>query len=471
MATSSVSSSGIDVQTLVSQLMTVERQPITRLNNQENSYQAKLSAYGTVKSAVSTFQAAVQKLNSTSSFQVLKATPADTSILTATASSSAVAGTYSLEVSSLAQSQQLVAAGQASSTATIGGGATTTLSFDFGTISGGTFDSVTGKYTGASFASSGGGVKTVTIDNTNNTLEGIRDAINTANIGVSATIVNDGSGSPYRLVLSSNTSGASNSMSISVSGEAAIGSLLSNDPTGTQNLAQTVTAQNANLKVNGISVTKSSNTITDAIQGVTLNLLSKTTSATTLTVSKDNSATTASAESLVKAYNDLYSVLKGISAYDPVTKTGGALQGDSSIRSMMSQLRTILSTSVSGGAYSTLAEVGITTQAGGTLKLDSTKFTAAVNSNQADVANLFASSGGYANTLNDWATSALNITINSRTSGISERISSIGKQISTLEARMITIEQRYRTQFTSLDKMLSSMSSTSSYLTQQLARL
>lgn len=471
MATSSVSSSGIDVQTLVSQLMTVERQPINRLSKQESSYQAKLSAYGTVKSAVSTFQAAVQKLNSTDSFQVLKATPADTSILTATAASSAVAGTYSVEISSLAQSQQLVAAGQASSTATIGGGTTTTLSFDFGTISGGSFNAVSGTYTGASFASNGGGVKTVTIDNTNNTLEGIRNAINAANIGVSATIVNDGSASPYRLVLSSNTSGASNSMSISVSGDAAISSLISNDPTGTQNLSQTVTAQNANLKVNGIAVTKSSNTVTDAIQGVTLNLSKTTTSATTLTVSKDSSATTASAESLVKAYNDLYNVLKGVSAYDPVTKIGGALQGDSSIRSMLSQLRTILSTSVSGGSYSMLAEVGITTQAGGTLKLDSTKFTAAVNSNQTDVTNLFASSGGYATMLNDWATTALNTTITSRTTGINERISSIGDQIATLEARMTTIEQRYRTQFTALDKMLSSMSNTSSYLSQQLPRL
>lgn len=470
MATSSVSSSGIDVQALVSQLMTVERQPIDRLTKQETSYQAKLSAYGTVKSAVSTFQSAVEKLSTTDSFQILKATPADSSILTATASSSAVAGSYTVQVSTLARAQQLVADGQASSTAAIGSGATTTLSFDLGTISGGTFDSVTGTYTGASFASNGSGVKTVTIDSTNNTLEGIRDAINAADIGVSATIVNDGSASPYRLVLSSDSSGASNSMSISVSGDAAIGSLLANDPTATQNMAQTVTATNATFKVNGIDVTKSSNTVTDAIQGVTLNL-SKESATTTLTVSKDSAATTAAAESLVKAYNDLYTTLKNVSAYDPVTKTGGALQGDSTIRSMMSQLRTILSGTVSGGTYSTLAEVGITTQAGGSLKLDSTRFTAAVDGNLTDLANLFASSGGYATQLDSWATTALNTTITSRTDGINSRISDIGDQISTLEARMTTIEQRYRTQFTALDSLLSSMSNTSSYLTQQLANL
>ena len=219
--------------------MTVEQQPITRLNNQISSYNAKISALGTVQSALASFQSAVQGLNSLT-FNSFSATSSNSAVLSATASSIAKPGNYSLTVSQLAQAQNLVVAGQASATTAIGSGASTTLTFDFGTISGGTLTN--GTYTGASFASNGGATKSVTIDSSNNTLSGIRDAINAANIGVTASIINDGSASPYRLVLTSNTTGVANSMKISVAGDATLSGLLAEDPAGTQNLSQTSAA-------------------------------------------------------------------------------------------------------------------------------------------------------------------------------------------------------------------------------------
>jgi len=389
------SATNLDVNSIVSQLMTVERQPISKLNVKEASYQAKLSAYGSVKGAVSSFQTSTQSLSSASNFQPLKATPSDTTVFSASAASTAVAGTYSLEVTSLAQAQKLVAAGQTSSTDAIGTGASTTVTFDFGTISGGTFDSGTGKYTGAAFASNGDGTTSITIDSGNNSLQGIRDAINTAQMGVTATIINDGSSTPYRLALSSDSNGVSNSMKITVSGDATVSSLLAHDPAGTQNLAQTVTAQNADLKVNGVTVSKTSNTVSDVIQGVTLTLSKVTASPETLTVARDTTAVSSSITSFVKAYNDLAATLKNISAYDAASQKGAILQGDSTVRSLQSQLRGMLSTPVVGtsGELTTLSDVGVTFQKDGTLKLDQAKLDSVMASNFSDIASLFATVG------------------------------------------------------------------------------
>ena len=461
----------VDVNSVVTQLMAVERRPIDTLNRKSSSYQTQLSVFSGIKSSISTFQSAVQKLKSTGSFQAFTANSADITTLTANAGSTAVVGNYAIEVSSLAQSQQLIATGQTSSTAPIGTGASTTLNFDFGTISvppTGSFDSNTGLYTGANFATNGSGVKSVTIDNTNNTLEGIRDAINKANIGVNATIINDGGASPYRLSISSAASGVSNSLSISVAGDTAIGSLLSYDPAGAQNLSQTLAAQNANLKVNGVAVTKTSNTVTDAIQGVTLNLNKVTTAPTSLAINKDTAAISAAANSLVTAYNDLNNTLKSVSAYKTATSSGGSLAGDPAIRQMISELRDILGGTVAGGSYTTLANVGINTRPGVGLALDSTTFNAAVAGNLADLSNLFASTDGYATKLDAWAKASLNVTVNNRTGNITQNISDIAKQVDSQEARMTSLRKRYTTQFTNLNNILANLGSTQQFLTQNL---
>lgn len=388
--------SGLDVNSIVSQLMAVEQQPLTALNNKVASYQAQLSGYGQIQSALSQFQSAVQGLSSPAQFQSVTATLADSTVATASASAGVTPGSYALEVTSLAQAQKLVSAGQVSTNTAIGSGATTTLTFDFGTISGGTFNN--GTYTGASFTSNGAGSKSITIDSSNNSLAGIRDAINSANMGVSATIVNDGSAAPNRLVLTDNTTGISNSMKISVSGDATISSLLSQDPANNtgQTLTETVSAQNANFKLDGVAITKTSNTVTDAIQGVTLNLTKTNTgSPTSLTVAQDTGSVTNAVNAFVKAYNNITQTLTAATAYNPATKTAALFNGNASVSLMQNQIRNVLSAPIGGGssAYTMLPQIGITFQKDGTLAVDSTKLQTALTSNFNDIAGLFAAVG------------------------------------------------------------------------------
>lgn len=543
-ASSVTSTTNLDVNSIVTQLMMVERQPIDKLNLREASYQAKLSAYGSIKSAVSSFDTAVRSLNSTAKFQSLKATPSDATIFSATATSIAVAGTYNLEVSSLAQSQKLIAVGQSSNTTALGAGSSTTVTFDFGTITGNTFDAATGKYgaalssaattnndpnitvtstanlavgaavsgtgipvgatitsitdathfvisanatatgspgdikAGATFASNGNGSKSITIDSSNNTLQGIRDAINAAKIGVTATILNDGDATaPYRLSLSSDNSGVSNSIKVTVDGDGTIDSLLAHNPADDsgQNLSETITASNANLKVNGVAVSKASNSVSDVIHGVTLNLLKETTTQVKLTVARDNEAINSSIAGFVKAYNDLAKIFKDMSAYDPETKKSAILQGDTTVRTLQAQLRGILGTAVGGSTATlrTLSDVGVSFQKDGSLAINQSKLDGAIAANFSEIASLFTSANGYVTKLNNWTTSVLasDGTLTARTEGIGKTITDIGRQRSTIEKRLVSVEQNYRRQFTSLDTMLSSMNQTSVFLTQQLAQL
>lgn len=390
-------SGGLDVNALVTQLMTVEQQPITKLATREASYQAKLSAFGTIKGAVASFQSAVSALSNASTFQAVSVTSSDTTVASASALTSALPGNYSLEVSSLAQAQKLVAAGQDGVGTAIGSGASTTLTFDFGTISGTLTD---GKYaSGTTFTTNGGGVKTVTIDDTNNSLQGIRDAINAAGIGITASIINDGSASPYRLVLGSNTMGAANSMKISASGDTTVSALLANDPTAGattgilgQNMSESVTALNAELKVNGIAVTKNSNTISDVIPGVTLNLANLTTAPVTLTIAQDTASVTKSVNDFVSAYNALNQSLTDVSSYDAANQTGAVLQGDATVRNLQAKLRAVLNTP-GAGALTGLSQIGVTFQRDGTLAVDSVKLNSAMQSNYGDIAGLFAATG------------------------------------------------------------------------------
>lgn len=402
--------SGLDVNGIVTKLMAVEQQPITNLNKKEATFQAKISAYGSLKSALSSFQSTLLGLSNASNFKSIAATTADSSIVTASASNIAVTGSYALDITKIAQAQKLVAAGQATTTASIGTGAATTVTFDFGTISGGTFNAVTGQYTGATYTSNGNGVKTLTIDASNNSLAGIRDAINATNLGVSATIINDGGTSPYRLSLSSNNMGQSNSMKISVAGDVALGNLLGQDPVGVQNLSEVATAQNAAFKVNGIAVSKASNTVTDVIPGVTLNLLKPTTSTTSVSVARDTGSVQTSVSNFVKAYNDLNTTLKNLSGYDAAAKKGGVLQGDSTVLQLQAKIRSILTASVSNtsGSLTNLSQIGVSFQRDGSLSLDTAKLSTAISSNPNDIASLFAETGRTSDSLISYTSSTSN---------------------------------------------------------------
>ncbi len=386
--------SGLDVNSIVSQLMNVEKQPLTLLDQKEASFQSQLSAYGTLRGALSNFQTAVSGLDNLSTFQAISTTSSETSVLTAAATVDAPTGVHDLNVTQLAQAQALVATGQSSITATIGSGASTTLTFDFGTIAGGTLSS--GLYSGATFTQDGTQTSgSVVIDSSNNSLQGIRDAINNANIGVRASIINDGSGTPYRLTLTSNSTGAAHSIRVGVSGDAALATLLSYDASGTQNLTQTATAQDAKLSIDGVNVSSASNSVTGALDGVTLKLLDK--GASQVTIARDSSGAKAAIQAFVKAYNDFNKTIGDLTKFDTTGNgNSGALLGDAAARTIQSRLRDALSSALpSGGSGSLqfLAQAGISFQKDGTLSVDNVKLSNALSANPDGVAALFTSLG------------------------------------------------------------------------------
>ncbi|WP_296227969.1 flagellar filament capping protein FliD [Ralstonia sp. UBA689] len=381
----------IDVNSLVSSLMSVESQPLAQLQNQQSSYQTQLSAVGTLKSALSTFQTTLSNLTSASGYSAMKASGYDTSVLNASVTGSAPAGSYAVNVTQLAQSQVLAAQGQTSTTAAIGSGTSTTISFSFGSVSGGTLSG--GKYTGATFTQNGslpGG--TITINSSNNTLAGIRDAINSANLGVSASIVNDGSGNPYRLVLTSTAGGANSEMRISVSGDSTLQSLLSQDPAGTQNLTEVTTGQNALATINGIAVQSPTNTLSNVVDGTSFTL-SKTGS-TTVTVANDPTATTNAVKNFVNGYNALRTQLNALTNIDTSNKANnGPLAGDVSTKTLISQITDVLGQAIGSGTYQSLGSIGVSMNSDGTLSVDNTKLSAAIAASPSQVAGLFAGTG------------------------------------------------------------------------------
>lgn len=401
--------SNLDVNSIVSQLMAVEAQPLNTLAKKEAAYLAKVSAFGTLSGALSSFQTALDALKMPAKFQGVNATASDTTILSATATNKSVAGSYTVDVTKLAQAQTIATAGQATSTAPIGDGMKTTLTFQFGTITGGKLENgvyvddpaaVPPAAVSPSFAQdpaqTGG---SVVIDSTNNSLQGIRDAVNKANLGVTATIVSDGSGNPHHLVMTSNATGATSSMKITVERDpadpanTALSDLLAYDPAGAQKMTQSTAAQDTALTVNGIPVTARNRSVSEAIQGVSMNITKI--GSSTVTVARDTSSIQNGVSALVKAYNDLEKTIKSLTAYDPTTKTGGALLGDASVRNIQTQVRSMLGNTLmgAGGALTNLTQIGVTFQKDGSMAVDSTKLTKAITDSFDDIAGLFASIG------------------------------------------------------------------------------
>lgn len=448
--------SGLNVESIITGLMTIEKQPLTQLQSQQSSYQSKISALGTLKSALSALQTAAKALtpataqSATAAFSAYKASLADSTIGTVSAGSSAVAGTYSVEVTTLATNQRL-ALGKtyAPGDAVLDFGSDSTRSL---TITKGS-DSVN-----------------ITLESGQNTLAGVRDAINEAEAGVNATIVTDTNGK-QNLLLTATTGGTA--AAVSLSGTA---TFIDPDAPGSPIAAasaftQTQAATDAVVKIQGVSIATSGNKITDAVDGITLELTK--TGSTTLTVSRDNTDLKSKLDSFVSAYNSLNSSLKSLGAYNATTKTSAILNGDTSLRTIQSQIRAAITEtpdSLSGNAIKTLSDMGVSFQADGSLKVDSTKFDKAASTNFSAVATAI---GTYGSAVKTTTTNMLGTdgVIASRTNGLNSSIKSIDKRIDSLNARLKTIETTYRAQFTALDTTMTSMSTTSSYLTQQLSIL
>jgi len=469
-----ISAGQIDVTTLVSELMTVQSQPLVRLQQQQSGIQTKLSAYGKEQSALASLQTAASALALPSAFKASSATVTGSGV-SATVSGTPASATYSVAVNNLAQSQSVASAAVASPTATLGTG---TL-----TLQAGTYNATGNTFT----AKSGANPITITIDSTNNTLNGIASAINSAANGtVAASVVTDSSGS--RLVLSSSNTGAANGFSLTASAGL---SQFGFDPTaaaGTQTMTQTQSAMDASFTVNGLALTSASNSVTSAINGLTLNLTQGPATGgaalqSQITVASDPTAITKTVNDFVSAYNSMITLTGSLTSYNAASNTSSVLTGDFTSREVVSTLQSIMgSQSQANGAgspYSYLVQVGISANSDGTLTLDSTKFQAALAADPASVSALFTTATGASNQ-QGFAVQVENSVQNLISStgvlgsiqqGLNSEVKSLTTQEAQLQAELAVTQQRLTQEYSQLNANLSAAQAQQVSLANSLAAL
>lgn len=448
--------SGLKLGDILDSLTAAEKATLTPITKQQSSYTSKLSAYGTMKSALEAFQTANTALGKADLFTATTTTSSSTAF-SATTTGSAIAGKYTIAITQLAQAQTLTStAVQKDNKAAIA-----------------TSDSVL-------TIQQGGDKKPVTIDISaaNSSLTGIRDAINNAKAGVSASIINVGNGE-YRLSITSNETGKDNAMTLSVSGDSALQTFMGYNGT-TGGMKESVTAQNAELTVNNVAIENSSNTISDALEDITLNLNDVTSGNQTLTITQDNTKAQTAVKDWVTAYNalqDTFSSLTKYTAVDPgsdaQSTNNGALIGDSTLRTIQTQLKSILSNTLSSSSYKTLAQIGVTSDPStGQLEIDDKKLTEALKKDSAGVGTLIVGDGkktGITTAIGSNLTSWLSTTgiIQAAKDGVSKTLNKLTKDYNAASDIIDAKVARYKAQFTQLDVLMSSLNNTSSYLTQQ----
>lgn len=453
MALTGVTAAAIDVRGLVDQLMQIERRPLVKLQDRETQMQTRLSAYGRVKSTLAALQSAADVLRRPAAYDAAKATVSGEGV-TATATGSAQLGTYRIAVSQLARAQSYASSGFASATADVGSGTLTIRSADGATVR-----------------------ATITVGDAGpGTLTEIRDEINAADVGVRASLINDGA--QTRLVLTAAQSGVSNGFQVEVSGGlSGLG------------LAQTQAAQDAQFSVNGLALTSPSNTVGAAIEGVTL-ILTKappagsppgTTVDGEVIVARDTERVTSAVKDFVKAYNDFEKLIAELTSYDPNTRTAAALNGESVLRNAQDAVRRIVRgvRTAAAGEYTRLSEVGLEIQRDGTLKLNEAKFGDALAADSARVSRLLAATStveaeqGFAVRLRARidAIAGVDGSLNAREEGLRASIRSLDRQQERLEARLALIEKRLIAQYSRLDALLSARQQQSLALGNALAGL
>ncbi|WP_150051507.1 MULTISPECIES: flagellar filament capping protein FliD [Methylomonas] len=454
--------SGIDIQSLVSQLTAAEKQPaVNAITRQQDAVSTRLSGLGSLKSALSTFQTAVAKLKDDTLFKTHAGSSADESIVKATASSGSVAGNYAVEVKQLAKAQKSISNTEfASSSATVGTGTLT-------------------------FATTGGSSFNITVDSSNNTLAGIRDAINASsdNSSVTASIINvdngSGTGTISKLVLTAKNSGTTNAFTVSGSDDDGNDS----DASGlsqlfSANLDEQTSALDAIIEVDGQTATRSTNSISDVLQGVTLDLQKAEIGTTVnVNVSLDTDAISKAVSGFVSAYNALHSTTAALGKYGGSDDgTGnGALIGDATLRLVTSQIRQNTSSSVSSasGNYNSLAMIGVTIDKSGVMSLDETDMEAALNSSLSSVAEVFSSDDGVATRLDDILDQFLQSggSIDSQTTSLNNRSAQLEDRLADVEARSETFRAALLKQFTAMDVTVGQFNSTGSFLSSWISNL
>ncbi|WP_110687218.1 flagellar filament capping protein FliD [Salinicola aestuarinus] len=427
--------SGLDLNGLLDQLRSAENQKLTPIVDQQKSYNTKLSAFGKLENSLESLRDSLDKLNDAETFSAVKSSISGDAV-SVTTTSDAVAGRYDIEVSQLAKAHSMASAP-------------------------GQFEGPESAFGSAGQLTLGDGDTAVTLDySTDDTLASFTKKINDADTGVSASMVNDGSG--YRLVLTAKETGTESAINVSDTGSAF-------------GFATTVEAQDAKLNVNGVDIVSQSNTVEEALQGATLELTG-TTEAATLSVSKDTESMEEAVQSFVKAYNSFQTTADSLTSYNTETDAAGALLGNSTMRSVESRLREALSFGAGGDAISRLSDLGIERERNGQLKVDDDKLSAAITSDSAAVSRFFGGEdedGGFAGSFNGKLDSILDEggLLESATNGIDSSLERVKDRYSRTQDTINSTIDRYRKQFSQLDSMVAQMNSTSSYLTQQFNSL
>ncbi|MCG8314832.1 MAG: flagellar filament capping protein FliD [Pseudomonadales bacterium] len=463
--TSAGTGSGIDVELLVETLTNAEREPVeNRLNLREVQIQADVSAFNSLKGALTDLRSSLSGLSSTSSFASRSATSSDESIFTVSAGSGAVPGSTEIEVQRLASAHKLVSADYDDADTVVGQG---DLTIAVGSES-----------------------FTVTIDSSNSTLTGIRDAINDAsdNTGVTASILTvDDEDNPgetvAKLVFSADETGEDSQLTITVTGDAT-GTDTDTDGLSnlvyeagvTENLTELSAAEDALIAVDGFDASSSNNVFSGVIPGVTINVLSADLGTTyDLNVAYDKTAVKEKLQSFVDALNEYKNTYDYLTEVDLESKEAGLLTGDATARGINSQLIRTVSSLVSEGtgSYTTFASIGITITREGEYELDETELDEALNDDFDAVAELVSGDEGIINALDEKLDLFLQSggLIASRNETFEDQLADIEEQRADLELRIDSVEGRLRQQFTNMDIIVAQFNSTGDFLTQQLESL
>ncbi len=463
--------SGIDLDSLLQQVVSAEREPVKqRLDLEEAEVEAEISAMGNLKQTVAAFQDALQDLKNPGFFSSRSAASSDSSLFTATAGTTADLSNYTIEVFEQAGANKIVSDTDFSSpTATAGSGTLTISQAD-----GGSFDVA------------------VAADDS---IADIRDAINSAsgNPGVSASLITvdagAGDGSTVtKFVLTSNSTGADGQIDISVSdddGNNTDGSGLSrffydgaNPLDGGNQFSQIDAAQDARIAVDGFTAYSSTNTFDNVIDDVSITVVDEADDplnppSGTLSVSADKSQVTAAVETFVATYNELTTVFNKLTNYDEATGTAGLLSGDAVVNGLESSLRRIMNDTVDGASegFNALAFIGVATNRDGSISLDSGRLSEVVNQDFDQLAELFSGDDGIATNLDARVENALSFggTFDNRTERLENSLRDISEQRQDLALRIDKIRARYQSQFAALDSLVSQLNSTGDFLQQQLS--
>lgn len=416
------------------QPLATTNQSLANLTQSSASYQTQISDYGQVQAALSTLQTSAKTLSGPDAFSPRVASSSTPGIVTASADPGSANGAYNVQVSQIAQGETLVSAAQSSSTASIGSGSATTVTFNF----------------------ANGATRNISIGSYNNSLSGIASTINSAGIGISASTSQSGAGSQLALT---GPTGASNAFTITVVGDSAISNLLSHPPLAPNTgMVQTVAAQDSQSSVNGSQVTSSGNSVAHSGHGITLNLNAQ--GSATVTVSPDAARITNTVQSFVDAYNQVQTTIDKFRSTD--------LAGDNTLVTVKNQLAAAINTQGQSGS---LGQIGITINGNGTLSLDSRVFISALSSNPASVAAVFGNSG---NGVADRVASQVQ-SFNQPGGAVDATVSSLKSQLqftkqlqSSALSNASAMQQSLSLQFGQLSTMLRNANASDQFLMSQL---